>query len=786
MSKKIISLLLSFGLILSLPTVAASAATEEEANTSQNSEAQIMQKFESLNGNSLKYDIDSSEGKVFISGNVSSEKITNDETALNFIEKNKSLFNLDNAKDKLKVQKSEKDSLGFTHVKMGQYINNIPIKDKFITLHYNKNGQVTNITGEAENKIESISQLGSKSIQPEDAVEIAKKEFSYTELAYEPKVETIAYIKDGQAYKTYKVNIKFYEPTITNYDVYVEASSGTILEKEDKIRYDGATTGTGTAVDGSTKPLNLYLSSSKYQLKDTSKASSGSQILTYTANNKETEPGTLITNTTNTFNTETLKAGVSAHYYAGVVYDFYKNLFGRTSIDNNGMNLVSTVHYDSNYNNAFWDGSQMVYGDGDGTTFTYLSGDLDVVGHEMTHGVTERTANLNYRNQSGALNESMSDVFGVLIQTYDKYGVKNGGNWTFNAADWVVGDEIYTPNTPGDALRSLANPTLYDQPDNMSDYYNTSSDNGGVHTNSGIPNKAAYLIAKSIGNAETAKIYYRALTQYMTSTTDFSGAKNALVQAATDLYGASSSEVNAIYTSFAAVGIGSATTVKVTGVSLDNTSASLNIGNSKTLTATVSPSNATNKAVTWSSSNSSVATVSNGVVTAKAAGTAVITATTSDGGKTATCNVTVSSSGETTSLSEGFDKVVGTSSSITSGIPSGWTFSSGLGVYTSSGNYGTSSPSIKFVSSGSKITTSTFNLSGEGTLSFWVKGNSTYFSSLLVEQYDGTSWTTVAEISSFPTTGTTKTYTLNSDTKQVRFTYDKYYGNVALDDITIK
>ncbi len=553
MSKKIISLLLSFGLILTLPSVSASAA--DDANTTQNSEAQILQKFKDSTGNDLKYNIDSSEGKFFVSGTLSSEKITSDEAALNFIDENKALFKLDNVKDKLKVEKSEKDSLGFTHVKLGQYIAGIPIKDKFLTIHYNKAGQVTNITGEVESKIENISQLGTKSLSAADAVEIAKKEFSYKELAYEPTVETIAYIKDGQAYKTYKVNIKFYEPSITNYDVYVEASSGTILKKEDRIRYDGATTGTGTAVDGTTKNINIYLSSGKYQLKDTSKASSKSQILTYTANNKQTEPGTLITNTTNTFNTETLKAAVSAHYYGGVVYDFYKNLFGRTSLDNKGMNLTSTVHYANKYNNAFWDGSQMVYGDGDGTTFTYFSGDLDVVGHEMTHGVTERTADLDYEDQPGALNESISDVFGVLIETYDKYNVKNGGTWKFDPADWVVGDKIYTPKISGDALRSLANPTLYDQPDNMSDYVNTSSDYGGVHTNSGIPNKAAYLVAKSIGNEKTAKIYYRALTEYMYSTTDFSGARNALLQASTDLYGSNSNEVNAIDSAFSTVGI---------------------------------------------------------------------------------------------------------------------------------------------------------------------------------------------------------------------------------------
>jgi Zn-dependent metalloprotease len=555
MSKKIISLLLSFGLILTFPSVSASAA--DVANSPQNSEAQILQKFKGLTGNNLKYNIDSSEGKFFISGTLSSEKITSTEAALNFIDENKALFKLGNVKDKLKVEKSEKDSLGFTHVKIGQYIAGIPVKDKFVTIHYNKNGQVTNITGQVESKIENISQLGTKSLNATDAVEIAKKEFSYKELAYEPTVETIAYIKDGQAYKTYKVNIKFYEPSITNYDVYVEASSGTILKKEDRIRYDGATTGTGTAVDGTTKNINIYLSSGKYQLKDTSKASSKSQILTYTANNKQTEPGTLITNTTSTFNTETLKAAVSAHYYGGVVYDFYKNLFGRTSLDNKGMNLTSTVHYANKYNNAFWDGSQMVYGDGDGTTFTYLSGDLDVVGHEMTHGVTERTADLNYEDQSGALNESISDVFGVLIETYDKYNVKNGGTWKFDPSDWVVGDKVYTPKIAGDALRSLANPTLYDQPDNMSNYVNTSSDDGGVHTNSGIPNKAAYLVAKSIGNEKTAKIYYRALTEYMYPTTDFSGAKDALAQAATDLYGSNSSEVNSIDSAFAVVGIDS-------------------------------------------------------------------------------------------------------------------------------------------------------------------------------------------------------------------------------------
>jgi C1A family cysteine protease/uncharacterized protein YjdB len=228
-------------------------------------------------------------------------------------------------------------------------------------------------------------------------------------------------------------------------------------------------------------------------------------------------------------------------------------------------------------------------------------------------------------------------------------------------------------------------------------------------------------------------------------------------------------------------------TVPVTGVTLDKTSLSMNTGTQQTLTATVAPSNATNKNVTWTSSNTAVASVASGVVTANAAGTAVITVTTVDGAKTATCTVTVTNATGLTSIDEGFDSVVGTSSSITSGIPAGWTFTSGLGVYTTTSNYGKLAPSIKFQATGHQIVTPTFTLSAPATFTFWIKGQGVDTSShLLVEKYDGTSWTTVADISSLPTTGTTKSYTLAQSTKQVRFTYTKSVGNLAFDDVYIK
>lgn len=235
---------------------------------------------------------------------------------------------------------------------------------------------------------------------------------------------------------------------------------------------------------------------------------------------------------------------------------------------------------------------------------------------------------------------------------------------------------------------------------------------------------------------------------------------------------------------------GGTTTVSVTGVTLNKTTLALTTGTLGTLSATIAPSTATNKSVSWTSSNTSVATVSNGTVTAIGVGTAVITVKTADGSKTATSTVTVSASspgtGTVTLVNEGFTTVRGTASAISSGIPTGWTFSSGLAIYTTSGNYGKSSPSIKLQGTGNRITTPTFALSTSGTLSFWVKGNGTNTTSaLLVEKYDGTSWSTVVNLTSLPVTATTKTYTIPQNTTQIRFTYTKSAGNVALDDISI-
>ncbi len=190
-----------------------------------------------------------------------------------------------------------------------------------------------------------------------------------------------------------------------------------------------------------------------------------------------------------------------AYDYMGATWDFYATVFGRNSWDNAGGDLIGSVHYDRDYNNAFWDGSQMVYGDGDGEIFNRFTISVDVIGHELTHGVTQAESGLVYEGQSGALNESISDVFGSMVK-------QHLNSETVEAADWLIGEGLFTAAVNGVALRSMATPgTAYDdpvlgkdpQPGSMDGYVDTTDDNGGVHINSGIPNHAFYLYATALG-----------------------------------------------------------------------------------------------------------------------------------------------------------------------------------------------------------------------------------------------------------------------------------------------
>lgn len=222
--------------------------------------------------------------------------------------------------------------------------------------------------------------------------------------------------------------------------------------------------------------------------------------------------------------------------FAGVVRKYFKTVLDRDSIDNRGMELILNVHFGTKYMNAFWDGDEMTFGDGDGKIFTSFAKSLDVVAHELAHGVTQNTANLEYQGQSGALNEHFSDVFGTAITQY--YLKQTAGK-----ADWLIGDEIMGPTLYGEALRSMRAPgTAYDndllgkdsQPAHMKDYYAGPEDNQGVHINSGIPNKAFYLVSMEIGTDKATLIWYNALLK-MWATAKFNDAVAKIVEAAREL-----------------------------------------------------------------------------------------------------------------------------------------------------------------------------------------------------------------------------------------------------------
>jgi len=290
----------------------------------------------------------------------------------------------------------------------------------------------------------------------------------------------------------------------------------------------------------------------------------GKQRRVYDAKNGSGLPGLLVRNEGQP---PVMDAGINEAYDgAGITYGLFQQIYGRDSINGSGLPIVSSVHYQKGFDNAFWNGSQMVYGDGDEDLpiaerlFNRFTACLDVVGHELTHGVTQYEANLNYSGQPGALNESMSDVFGSLVKQYQR-------GQTAAEADWIIGEGLFTANVNGAGIRSMKEPgTAYDdpvlgkdpQPAHMSHYINTAEDNGGVHINSGIPNHAFYTACITLGgNAweKMGRVWYKTLTEKLTVSSNFQDAANKTYAAAGDLFGVGSTEQTAVKVGWSKVGI---------------------------------------------------------------------------------------------------------------------------------------------------------------------------------------------------------------------------------------
>jgi Zn-dependent metalloprotease len=380
--------------------------------------------------------------------------------------------------------------------------------------------------------------------------------------------------------------------------VITDAATGKELH-----RYQAVNTGTGNTQYSGTVTLNTTLSGSTYQLYDTTRGGHK----TYNLNNGTSGTGTLMTDSDDVWGTgsgsNTQTAGADAAYGAQETWDFYKNTFGRSGIKNDGVAAYSRVHYSSAYVNAFWDDSCfcMTYGDGSGGTHALTS--LDVAGHEMSHGVTSNTAGLDYSGESGGLNEATSDIFGTGVEFY-------AGN-SSDVGDYLIGEKIDI-NGDGTPLRYMDKPS---KDGGSADSWYSGVGNLDVHYSSGPANHMFYLLSEGsgtktingvtydsptsdgvavagIGRAAALQIWYKALTTYMTSSTNYAGARTAALNAAAALYGTSSTQYAGVGNAFAGINVGSHITVPSSGVTVTNPgSQSSTVGTAVSLQVSASSTN---------------------------------------------------------------------------------------------------------------------------------------------------------------------------------------------------
>ncbi|MGC4377612.1 M4 family metallopeptidase [Fictibacillus sp. Mic-4] len=465
-------------------------------------------------------------------------------------------------KKNFKVVKEVADKkTGTHHFRLVEQLNGVPIYGSDQTISLDKNNQVTSFFGQVVPDLEDKDVSTTASISEKDAEKVAtidiEKQVGEVDHFDGVSKKLYIYQHDGKDHLAYLVKVSLSDPKPGYWHYFVDATNGEIINKYNAI---DEMTGYGYGAKGNKEVFEIsQKADGKYLLADQTR---GNGINTYDAENFDEfwfnilsqllgYTGQEITSQSKMFKDS---AAVDAHVNAEKVYDYYKKTFDRNSFDNKGAKMISAIHVGNKWNNAAWNGKLMMYGDGDGINYSNFSSGIDVIGHELTHAVTEYTANLEYQGESGALNESLSDIMGAMVER------KN----------WDVGEEVSVSGKP---LRSMSDPASIKNPlkptegypDHYSKLYKGTQDNGGVHINSSINNKAAYLISeggthygvtvKGVGREATEQIYYRAVSKYLTSTSNFKMMRQAAIQAATDLYGPNSAAVQAVTKAYDAVGV---------------------------------------------------------------------------------------------------------------------------------------------------------------------------------------------------------------------------------------
>ncbi|SMF80031.1 M4 family metallopeptidase [Streptomyces sp. Amel2xC10] len=472
--------------------------------------------------------------------------------------------------EKLVVRDVVKDADGTVHTRYERTYAGLPVLGGDLVVHESAAGASQGVTKatKAVIKVASVKPVIAAAKAEKQAVTLAKAAGS-AETAADAAPRKVIWAGNGSkpvlAYETVVGGLQD-DGTPNELHVITDAATG-----EKLYEYQGIETGTGKSLYSGTVTLGTTLSGSSYQLYDTSR---GGHKTYNKARATSSSAGTLFTDADDTWGTGAASssstdqtAAVDAAYGAQTTWDFYKSTFGRNGIKNNGVAAYSRVHYGNAYVNAFWDDSCfcMTYGDGSGNTKPLTS--LDVAGHEMTHGVTSNTAGLNYSGESGGLNEATSDIFGTAVEFYAANSSDPG--------DYLIGEKINI-NGNGTPLRYQDKPS---KDGASADYWSSSLKNLDVHYSSGPANHFFYLLSEGsgaktingvsynsptyngstltgIGRAKAVQIWYKALTSYMTSTTNYAGARTATLNAASALYGSTSTEYKAVAAAWTAVNVG--------------------------------------------------------------------------------------------------------------------------------------------------------------------------------------------------------------------------------------
>jgi Zn-dependent metalloprotease len=468
--------------------------------------------------------------------------------------------------DELRAYKSETDQLGMVHDKFQQFYKKIKVEGCDYAAHSHNNivesysGEFKGIKNFDVNPSISASQ-GLQSAIKHVGARIYAWDLSvkdgYPDYKY-PKGELViiggAEDENLDLTLAWKYDIYAADP-LYRAEVYIDAKTGEFVKENNLIHNTNVVTSGATLYNG-LRTFTADYTGTAYRLRQTT---SGGGVQTYTLKNGTNYASAADITTTSSTSWSDATA-VQAHWGAERTWAFFNEKFSRNSFNNAGAIIKSYVHYSKNYVNAFWDGSRMTYGDGNITQGYGPLVSLDICGHEITHGVTTYSANLTYSYESGALNESFSDIFGECIENFAK-----GTN------DWMMSCDIGINGACG-AFRNMANPNQFSDPDTYKGtyWYTGTGDYGGVHYNSGVQNKWFYILTtgesgvndkgysysvQGIGLDKASRIAYRNLTVYLTASSNYAVARAGAIQAATDLYGAGSPEVSATSEAWNAVGV---------------------------------------------------------------------------------------------------------------------------------------------------------------------------------------------------------------------------------------